>query len=1315
MQQGMLYHSLMAPEAGIYTQQLVCDLHEDLDVSAFQRAWERVVERHGVLRTGFCWEGGNEPFQTVHAHFRVPFEVSDWRRFSREEQEEGWDSYLKTDSRQGFEPSSVPPIRMALFRMGATDYRLLWTYHHVLLDGWSRVIVLKEAFAFYEAFRRGEDIQLPLPRPYRHYIEWYGRQDVSDAEAFWKTTLKGFTPVRLFSNHRLDSPCPNGDRGHGEKSIQISGELTSRMQATAAQHGLTLNTLIQGAWAILLNRYGAGQDVVFGAVRACRRSGPDGADSMVGLLINTMPVRAFVSPETNLLKFLKELRSYWVTLRQYERTPLLDIQKWCDLPPGKPLFDTLIAFDDYDLDGSLRIHDETRTHRAFPLIERTNYPISVNAHLHCGLSLTISYDKACSDASTIAGMFRYLETLFDAIASNPEQGISNLPNWLEAERHPFPAGRNDVQPVFIEGASIHALFEAQAERTPERIAVIVGDQRLTYRDLNRRANQVAHHLRKEGVGREVLVAICLERSIEMVVVLLGILKAGGAYLPLDPSHPRDRLAFMLNDSQAPVVVTQERLAGVLPPMCGQERKVVLLDVERERIARESLDDPPRAVTLDNLAYVIYTSGSTGHPKGVEITHRGLVNCLSSVGREIDVTESDRFLSTTTLSFDIAALEIFLPLTMGASLTMLGRDGMADGRQLREEIAGSGATVMFGTPALWQILFESGWRGNNHLKVLCGGETLTEGLARRLIESCHSVWNLYGPTETTILSTSYPVRLQGGPVPVGAPIANTRVYVLDSNMQPVPIGARGEICIGGAGLARGYRHRPELTAERFVPDPFAHEPGARLYRTGDLGRFLPDGNIEFLGRMDQQVKIRGYRIELGEIEASLAAHPEVCQAAVIAREGGDGDKRLIAYVVPDKQPGPSPNALRGFLQSRLPGYMVPSLFVMLPKLPLTSNGKVDRDALPLLGLGPDSSGEAFLPPRDPLEKKVAGVWSKMLRVGRVGIHDNFFALGGHSLLAVRLLFEIENVCGKRLPLAALLQAPTVSQLSDMIRRDSPPVSSPHLVALQPKGAKPPFFCAHTVGGNVFRYYDLAKHLAPDQPVYGIQARGEDGNQGPHARLEDMAADYVAAIRSHQPEGPYYLGGLSLGGIIAFEMARQLCEQGHRVGMLALFDTHGPGYPQLSAYARSGHYRLYHMICRALQRGVFHLENLRLLEPYEKKGYLIERLHRVSGRNSAPGQGGQTAGLVPPSVRRMEKVIGLAAQAYIPPVYPGRITLFRAKNRPPEWRRDPCLGWDGLAEQGLEIHDVPGWHTFILEEPGVRVLARKLRTCLRRSPQ
>ncbi len=864
---------------------------------------------------------------------------------------------------------------------------------------------------------------------------------------------------------------------------------------------------------------------------------------------------------------------------------------------------------------------------------------------------------------------------------------------------------SDTQTDDSDVSCIHTMFEAQVERTPDAVAVVFENKQLTYRQLNQRANQLAHHLRDLGVGPELLVGICLERSLSMVVGLLGILKAGGAYVPIDPAYPKERLAFILSDTQASVMLTQEQLLESLPAHGAQ---VVCLDSDWEVIAQNSLENPVCGATASNLVYAIYTSGSTGQPKGVMISHRGICNQLCWRQATFPLTEVDRVLQTISFSFDPSVWQIFWPLSFGAQLFMARPGGHKDSTYLVNLIGTQQITVIALVPSMLRLLLEE--KGLDACKslrhVTCGGEALPVELIENFFARLNLdnvLHNAYGPTEASIDATFWTCKRGTDHLfaPIGRPIANTQIHILDSENQPVVVGVPGEVHIGGIGLARGYLNRPDVTAEKFIPNPNSSEPGARLYKTGDLARYLPDGNIEFIGRIDHQVKLRGFRIELEEIEVALSSTPGVRQSVVMAREDIPGDKRLVAYVVLKQEQAPTIDELRRLLVQKLPDYMVPSAFIVLDALPLTPNGKVDRLTLPPPDQKRTAPEKAVVPPQDPLELELTKIWSKVLGIQPIGVRDNFFELGGHSLLAGRLFAQIGEVFGKNLPMATLFEAPTVEQQASLLQSEwSTPWSS--LVAIQPNGSKPPLFCVHALWGDVWYYYDLACYLGPDQPFYGLQGQGLDGKQAPHTRIEDMAADYIREIRTLQPQGPYYIGGWCVGGQVAFEIAQQLHAQGEKVAMLALFDAWGPKYFKPLPF---------HIVASR------HLRKLLGLELKQKLSSFKEWLDYKFYSHNRPKSPLQSAAHVQPVKQAVhevhEQAVKRAVQDYVPQVYSGRAILFRTTYQPDDAQLrgiDSQFGWGSLLAGGLEIHEVPGNHDSMWSQPNVQVLAEKLNACL-----
>ena len=873
----------------------------------------------------------------------------------------------------------------------------------------------------------------------------------------------------------------------------------------------------------------------------------------------------------------------------------------------------------------------------------------------------------------------------------PLPGGAALPLVTDGERRKLLEEWNNTKAEYPHDLCVHQLLEAQAERTPESVAVVCRDQQLTYGELNARANRLAHYLVKRGVGAEVPVGICLERSLELAVALQGVLKAGGACLPLDPKYPKERLAYMQEDSKAPVVLIQPSLTS---EFTGATSQVVCLSPGLESIAQEPQNNLDSGVKPHNLAYAIYTSGSTGRPKGVLLTHRGLVNHHMAAVKLYGLKPSDRVLQFSSISFDIAVEEIFPTWVVGGSVVLWSEGMSLDPSEFLRWIRQQSVTVLDLPTAYWHELvyalpeLEEGLPVSLRL-VIVGGEKASADAFRswRKCAGERVRWiNTYGPTEASVIATAYEPGKQEmlTELPIGRPIANVRVYILDSHQQPVPIGVHGELYIGGDGVARGYLNQPELTAEKFVPDPFSSEPNARMYKTGDLAQYRPDGNIEFRGRTDHQVKIRGYRVELGEIESLLDKHPCVREAVVEVRESASGDKCLVAYVVPSSTPPPTAGDLRAFVKQTLPEYMVPSAFVELREMPLTPNGKIDRRALPAPErsvLWPEEEPRA---PRDRLESQLVAIWEEVLGIRPIGVQQNFFDLGGHSLLAVRLVHRVGKALGKNLPIATLLEAPTVERLAGFLRQGGSSLRWSSLVPIQTGGSRPAFFCVHGLGGTVMRFHALARHLGADQPVYGLQAQGLDPALPCHNTVEDMTTHYLMEVRSVQPQGPYYFGGYSFGGLVAIEMARQLLREGEEPRVVALFDTF-PGKPKSNAS----------LFVKFLRKP------MRQWLPYLRRK---ARVHVQWYINRL---------WFPRRIVEVRDACLQAEESYVPRVYPGRLVLFKPTEKSLRSYQESHGGWDQWAAGGVEIHEIAGDHGSITKEPKVRLLAQELRACFERA--
>lgn len=1045
LQAGILFHYVYAPESEAYFQQLGYVLQGDLNISAFVQSWQDVIERYPILRSAFYWQELDTPIQVVCRSIHLPVEEYDWRGLSHAEQTTQLTDYLKADRMRGFQLEQAPLMRITLIRCAQDQYHCIWSYSHLVLDGWCLPILLNEVFQRYKAQVSGKTLDIPRSRPYRDYIAWLQEQDYTKAEVFWRNLLKGYnvpTPLALnkLDKIRYGEKIVQTGAVQKEVSCKLTVESTARLDDFARGSQITLHTLVAGAWAILLSRYSNESDIMFGMVSSGRSGDLHGIEAMVGLFINTLPVRVQVAAHEHVQNWLQNLQNQLLDIRQFEHTPLAHILKWSEIPREASLFESILVFENYPVnneqEGLLRVLDSY-------FLERTNYPLSILATPGKELNLKISYDPSRFEEAGIKRLLKHFQTLLEAIALTPEEPISCLSIIGGQERGQLLSDWNATHIERPETDTILTLFAAQVAQAPDAEAVTFEGSSLTYAELNLRTDQLANYLRRMGTRPDEVVGVCMERSLEMVVGLLGTLKAGCAYMPLDPSYPKERLSFMLRDSQVNILLTQQQLLRGIP---SSSAHTVCLDNEwSSMVAQTDRDLAPLQIQPDNLAYVIYTSGSTGKPKGVMISHRAIANRLLWMQETFSLTERDNVLQKTPFGFDVSVWEFFWPLIAGAKLVVAQAGGHQDPQYLVEIIERQSISVIHFVPSMLQIFLDSPYleRCSSLRKVICSGEALSFDLQNRFF-ACRAtqqlsadLLNLYGPTEAAVDVTWWQCQAEDTRqiVPIGRPIANTQIYLLDASLQLVPVGVIGELYIGGVGLARGYSHQPDLTAERFIPDPFSVQAGARLYKTGDLACFAADGSIVYLGRSDSQIKLRGFRIELGEIENNLSQHAAVREIVVVLREDIVGHKRLVAYVVVDQaqlQGKSAAEVLRQFGQDTLPEYMVPSAFVVLERLPLNVNGKVDWQALPAPERAPRQKDLISITPYNAVEKLLTNIWEHVLHIDGISVQDNFFALGGDSILSMQIVSKA-NQAGLPLTLKQLLKEQTIANLSAQLAR------------------------------------------------------------------------------------------------------------------------------------------------------------------------------------------------------------------------------------------------------------------------------------------
>jgi aspartate racemase len=1322
-QQRLWFLTQLEPDSPFYNVPSAYRLSGSLNRDALERALNAVVSRHESLRTVFLSvDGDPRQFVLPEASLRMAsFDLSTMPDDARGTEAR---RTIDEEGRRSFDLEHDLMIRAALIRLAEDEHILVLVTHHIATDGWSARILHRELSEFYRAFSEGVSPSLPeLPVQYVDFACWqrewlqgevYGRQ-----LDYWRRQLD---PESAVLELPADRPRPSVRTSRGAlHSAVFPGRLYDSLRELGVHHYCTPFMALLATFYVLLHRY-TGQEAIIVGGPIANRSRPE-LEGLIGFFANTLPFRGDLSGDPTFHELLERVRKMALGAYGHQDLPFEKLVE--ELVPDRdasrsPLVQVMFALHDtvwppLQLPGVTleRLPADTGTAK-FDLI----FTLVKGAE---GLVGRFEYNTDLFDAETMACMAEHYRILLEGIPAAPDAHISELPLLTEGERHTLLVEWNDTSVPFPDDACVHELFEAQVQRSPDAVAAVHGSEQITYGELDTRANQLAHHLRQRGVGPDVLVGLCVERSLRMLVGMLGILKAGGAYLPLDPSYPQERLRFMLEDAEAPILLTEESLLGRLPMGSAE---AICLDRDWEAIAAAGDELVDGGATADNLVYVIYTSGSTGRPRGGGIPHRAVVRLVINADY-LRLGPSDVVAQASTATFDAATFELWGALLNGSRLVIVDRDLLLAPNRFADFIRSSGVNVLFLTTALFNQFARqqpSAFSTVDHL--LFGGEAVDPSSVREVLRhgAPRRLLHVYGPTETTTFASWHEVDSvaeDATTVPIGRPIANTSIYILDGRLQPAPVGVPGELHIGGPGLARGYVKRPELTAEKFIASPFADGPEDRLYRTGDVARFLPDGNIEFLGRVDYQVKIRGYRIELGEIEAALSQHPMVAATVVVMREEVPGEKRLVAYVAPGGGGQPDAAELRRFLREELPDYMVPSSYVMLDEMPLTPSGKVDRRSLPAPSEAPAVAAAGLVAPRDALEYQISRVCAEVLGIARVGVDDDFFELGGHSLLAVRLMAELEKALGRSLPLEVLFRGPTVRQLARALHEPGWQPSSSALVPMQTRGSRHPIFFANAM--SAWDLAEIARALGPGQPFYGLEPLPFLVGRRFRFDIGEMAARYIREIRAVQSEGPYVIGGLCMGGVAAFEVARRLEREGEEVALLVLLDSFCPircPLPYgLHCASREAAYRIRRLFGH-------HLPALLKLGPGGQLRYIRRRLRALRGE-LAPGatqethapaaldlQGKYSVQLANYALE-LEQANRRMVHSYPAKAIAGRVALLVAGDTPADRARDGQLAWQGLGAAGTEVHVIPGDHESILHEPHVSVLAERLTDCMDRA--
>jgi amino acid adenylation domain-containing protein len=1033
-QQRLWFLDLLEPGSIAYNTPAAFRLFGPINVKALKLSLKEILRRHDVLRTTFT-TAGDQPVQVISSSLTLTVQVVDLQDLLATERESEVQRLATEEAQRPFDLSQGPLLRATLLKLNEEDHVLLLTMHHIVSDGWSMGIFFRELSILYEAFSAGKPAPLAeLAIQYTDFAVWqrqWLQGDVLETQlAYWRQQLDGAAPALELPTDR-PRPAVQTQRGAIE-ALALSKEVTDALQVMSRREGVTLFMTLLAAFKTLLYRLTGQKDTIVGTPIA-NRTLPE-LEGLIGFFVNTLVMRTDLSGQPSFRELLGRVRE--TTLGAFDHQDL-PFEKLVEaLHPERdmsrtPLFQIMFAIQNMPAE-ELQLPGLTLSAFAIESITvRFDIEILLRKKPE-GLSGRVVYNTDLFDDATIARLMGHYETLLESIVADPDQRISDVQILTDTERQQLLVDWNDTSSGYPDYCCVHQLFEQQVEHRPDAVAVVYEDEQLTYRQLNTRANQLAHYLEKLGVGPEVLVGICLERCLEMIIAMMGILKAGGAYVPLDPEYPQERLGFMLADTGSPVLLTHSRLVAELP---RHEAKVICLDSDWDAIARHNGETPVSATSVENLAYVIYTSGSTGKPKGVAISHGGLLNLVFWHRNVFEVTASDRATQLAGSAFDASVWEVWPYLTAGARLHVVSAEKLVSPEQLRDWLVSEEITLTFLPTPLAEQVLKLDWPPQTPLRtLLTGGDKLHRSPPESIP---FKVVNNYGPTENTVVTTSGVVLPNSDAdiqPPIGCPISNTEVYVLDKRLRPVPVGVPGELCIGGESLARGYLNRPNLTAENFIPNPYSDTPGARLYKSGDLVRYLQDGSIEFLGRIDHQVKIRGFRIELGEVESVLGRHPTVEEAVVIAREDVPGDKRLVAYVVASHESTPTFSELRSFLKEKLPDYMIPSAFVYPDALPITPHGKVDRRALPAPEQSRSELEAVYVAPQSEVERIIAEVWQQVLRIEQVGMHDNFFDLGGHSLLLIQIHNKFQELFKKEIPIADIFRYPTIKALAGHLTQE-----------------------------------------------------------------------------------------------------------------------------------------------------------------------------------------------------------------------------------------------------------------------------------------
>ncbi|MEX2492637.1 MAG: amino acid adenylation domain-containing protein [Nitrospirales bacterium] len=1295
-------------------------LQGTLDRKVLSSSLDHLVARHETLRTKFATREGH-PVQIIEPALPLVVPLIDLSEQNESSKEAECERLIHEEAKKGFDIQTGPLVRAKLIRLGNEEHVFLLTFHHIITDGWSMGIFFKEFSSLYTAQISGHPPQLlPLPIQFVDFAiwqrHWLQGEELNRQVKYWQTQLNN-APHQL--ELPTDSPRPPQQTYQGQSiSFTLPSALGQAINALCRIHGVTIFMTLMTAFQVLLFRYSGQRDILIGTPIAGRSHSE--LENLIGFFVNTLVLRMQFKENPTFEQVLFQVRDTCLEAYAHQDLPfekLVDILQCARDPSRHPLFQVLFQLHHRNQSEGLTLQDLTVTN-----ITRTTHTAKFDLSLAMTSDLdilqgTFNFNTDLFEYPTIKRLANNFQVLLEGLVRNPTHPISQMPFLTSVERHQLLCKGNATSTFSLEANTVHELFADQVALTPDAIAIVFDDQQLTYRELNERANRLAHVLQSKGVGLEVRIGICLERGLDLIISLLGVLKSGGAYVPLDPSAPLDRLCFMIEDAETAIVITSEAQRAQLESCQYQIKNtdfrrgfLMTLDMAWEYGTPENRSLHLPIVHTENLAYVMYTSGSTGKPKGVEITHRSIVR-LVSTPTYFQWPRDAVFLQLASPAFDAATFEIWTCLVNGGKL-VLGPPQLPSFDDFGDLLQKFQITVLWLTAGLFHQMVDWNVQALRSIQcLLAGGDVLSPRHVQRVVNqlpTCQLI-NGYGPTENTTFTCCFPIP-QGNDfidsIPIGKPIDQTQVYVLDTQQQLLPIGAPGELCIGGFGLARGYHHQPDWTAELFIPHPFSPSPGGRLYRSGDVFRYRNEHHLIFLGRQDRQVKVRGYRVECGEIEAALTGHSAVQDTIVLPCEDSLKNTRLVAYMVANKDPAPSISDLRFFLSQTLPSYMIPTEYVFLDTFPLTPNGKVDRQKLLAGNHSSSNDEETFIAPRNSIEIHLTKIWETVLGRHPIGVTDNFFHLGGESLMAVRLCSEIERTLQRKIPVTLIFHAQTIEQLALFLRQEGKVSPSSLMLKIQDGGANPPIFCV--CFGATFGPY--LKHYT-EQPLYMFFNQGYDGRPALKTTVKEIATMYLNDLRTIQPRGPYYLAGYSFGGIVAYEMAQQLRAQEETIEVLILID---PSIPASIRKTASQHLQVATSLPAAKLRKnqeatpETHLTPIsfnKILSGIQWRLRSLANTFKFLFKKITCIMIFKLGYSLPKPFRRFytTMVVQTAAKLYDPEAYPGKIILFQTSKRMKE-----C--WENMALGGLETHNIPAQHLDIFNEPHIETVLHRFMNCL-----